>query len=118
MTYYYPTPIHTEQPVITPPQLGQWCLVWGIAEKVHNNDSTTCTQWQRRQVDERKMMFIGVRKVREGRMQEVTSWDEYEGTRYKSIFQPTRFIDVWLMVEDMHKKPVHCLPGDVSVIPF
>lgn len=120
---HYHEPIPAEQPKIDPPALGTWAVVSSVCEKIHEPESDICTQWQRRKINDTRMMFIGIRKVREGGMKEVYGevWDD-DGcpmtVHLSNAFQPTRFLTVWLFVKDAYSKPVHCLPGDAAIIPF
>ena len=112
-------PIPAKQPKIEPPQLGQWCIVGAVSEKIHDPTSDICTQWQRRRIEDTRMMFIGVRMVRDGYMYDKDDYEYEQGyLGTDRIFRATRFLKVWLYVKDMHSKPVHVLPGDVAVIPF
>ena len=121
--YYQPEPISEGQLACTPPILGQWCVVKALAEKVHDPESDMCTRWMRRRIDEQRMMFIGVRQVREGGMKEIEEYDYEDGFKVayagsRMAFQAKRFLTVWLFVPDAYKKPVHVLPADASEIPF
>lgn len=122
MPYYQLETIPLEQPKIPLPALGTWFMVSAKAVKVHESEDI-CTQWKRQQIEQRKMMFIGTRKVREGRMKELYGevWDD-DGcpmtVHLSNAFQSTRFIDMWLFVSSPYSKTTFVLPSDASEIPF
>lgn len=119
--HFYPTPIPAQPPVPPLPHLGVWFIVNALAIKDHEPESILCTQWRRKACVPVPMMFIGVRRVREGSMIDTEKvYHDADGVAididYGRAFQPTRFITVWLMVSSAHKKPVHVLPSDAVEI--
>lgn len=119
--YYEPQPIPEQQETIAPPELGAWLMCKATAEKTHDNETENCTIWKRRQMVPKKMMFIGVRQVREGLMvDDEKIYHDADGVDvdidYFRSFHATRFITVWLFVATAHSNPVHVLPADASEV--
>lgn len=119
---YPPEPIETEQVKREVPALGTWFTVKAIAEKIHDNETEQCTNWKRRRIDAKRMMFIGVRQVREGVMvDDEKIYRDSEGMGvdidYFRSFHATRFITCWLFVASAHSNPIHVLPVDAEAVP-
>jgi hypothetical protein len=117
--YYEPTAIPEQQETVTPPVLGSWHVVSAQAIKCHGNDENTV--WQRQQIEPQRMMFVGVRQVREGMMvDDEKIYHDADGVGvdidYFRSFHATRFITVWLMIIDGHKNPIHVLPQDAKEV--